>query len=55
MAHINKLSPFPDPVPLVNWKLNFEISDFHLATFGAAVHSYHTLHMTCSSYFHEKL
>jgi len=42
-------------VPLASWKLNFEISDFHPATFEAVVHNSHTLHMTYSSYFHEKL
>lgn len=55
MAAITKLWPFPDPVPLVSWKLNFEISDFHPASFEAVVHNCHTLHMTYSSYFHGKL
>ena len=55
MAASTYLWPFPDPVPLVSWKLNFEISDFHPASSEAVVRNYHTLHMTYSSYFHEKL
>ena len=51
----SKVLPFPDQVQLVSWKLNFEIFDFHPASFVAAAHNSRTWHMTCSSYFHEKL
>lgn len=52
---VTKLLPFPDQVRLVSWKLDFEIFDFHPASFVAVAHNYHTWHMTELSYFHGKL